>query len=51
MEIVNALFDGIMAAFNGTAPDDNDDFSNCQAYAHAALASLEASGFKVLRDA
>jgi hypothetical protein len=47
--VINALFEGIMAAFNATAFEGNDDFSNCRTYAFAALASLESSGFKVVR--
>jgi hypothetical protein len=46
---VEALFEGIMAAYNATAYENNDPFSDFQTYAHAALASLEAAGFKVER--
>ena len=50
-EAVTAMFEGIMAAFNATVHEHNDPFSDCHTLAHAALASLEASGFKVVRDA
>jgi len=51
-EIFEAVFSGIMAAFNATAYDtDGDDFSRCRTLAHTALANLEASGFKVVPNA
>ena len=51
-EIFEAVFSGILAAFNATAFDtDNDDFSRCRTLAHTALANLEAAGFKVVRNA
>ncbi|MER8595833.1 hypothetical protein NKH33_30565 [Mesorhizobium sp. M1182] len=50
-EAVTAMFEGILSAFHATAHEGNDPFENCQTFAYAALASLEASGFKVVRDA
>lgn len=51
-EIFEAVFSGILAAFNATAFDtDGDDFSRCMTLAHTALENLEASGFKVMRNA
>ena len=50
-EAVNAMFQGIIAAFNATVHEHNDPFGDCLTYAHAALASLEAAGFAVVRKA
>lgn len=48
-QIFEAVFSGILAAFNATAFDtDSDDYSRCMTLAHTALANLEASGFKVV---
>jgi hypothetical protein len=49
--IVNSMFEGIFAAFNSTLREGNPTFTNCQTMAEAALASLEADGFKVVRNA
>jgi hypothetical protein len=49
--VIEAMFEGILAAFYATAMEDNDQFSDCHTFAHAALASLEASGFEVRKRA
>lgn len=48
---LTAMLEGILAAYNATAHEQNDPFTDCQTFAHAALASLEASGFRVISDA
>ena len=51
-QIFEAVFSGILAAFNATAFDtDGDDYSRCMTLAHTALANLEAAGFKVVANA
>lgn len=50
-EAVTAMCEGILSAFYAMAQEEHDIFSDCQTFAHAALASLEATGFKVVRDA
>lgn len=47
---LTALFEGILSAFHATAHEGNEPFENCQIFAEVALASLESSGFKVVRD-
>jgi hypothetical protein len=49
-EIVNSLFEGILAAYHATVHEGNDVYSDCITYANAALATLEADGFKVVRN-
>ncbi|MCB1419987.1 MAG: hypothetical protein KDJ74_13695 [Notoacmeibacter sp.] len=49
--VITALFEGIIAARNATEHEGNDNFTDCMTFAHAALASLEASGFKVISNA
>lgn len=48
---VNSIFEGILAAFNATRPEGNGAFDDCLTFAYAALASLEADGFTVIRNA
>lgn len=48
-EALNALFAGILAAYNATKHEQNGPFADCRTFAEAALASLEAEGFKVVR--
>ena len=48
-DAVNALLEGILAAFHATQHENNDPFTDCQTFAEAALASLESSGFVVVR--
>jgi hypothetical protein len=46
---IEAMFDGILAAYSATAPEDNDQFTDCRTFAHAALAALEWGGFMIKR--
>jgi len=48
-QAVSAMFEGILAAFNTTLHEDNSPFDDCLTFAYAALASLEASGFRIVR--
>ncbi len=49
--IITSMFEGIIAAYNTVAHEGNDIFEDCHTFAQAALASLEANGFKVVRNA
>ena len=49
--IVTSMFEGIFAAYNATVREGNPAFTNCRTFAETALASLEADGFKVVRNA
>ena len=48
--IITVMFEGIIATHNSTAHQCNSEFEDCHTFAHAALASLEANGFKVIRS-
>lgn len=50
-DAVNALLEGILAAFYATEGEGNDAFTDCLTCAEAALASLESAGFNVVRKA
>lgn len=50
-EIVSCMFAGIIAAYNATLRENNPVMDNCHTFAEAALAALEADGFKVVRNA
>jgi hypothetical protein len=50
-DIVRALHEGILAAWNVIQFDSEGMFNDSHAMAHAALASLESAGFKVERNA
>lgn len=49
--IVKSMFEGILAAYYATVKERNPPFDDCHTFAHAALASLESDGFKVVRNA
>ena len=49
--IITSMFEGIIAAYNATVHEGNPPFDDCKTFADAALASLEANGFKVVRNA
>ena len=48
---LDAMMEAILAATNALKHEDEDDFGKSWVYAQAALAALEQSGFKVVRDA
>ena len=50
-KIVSCIFAGILAAYNATLRENNPVFDNCHTFAEAALAALEADGFKVVPNA
>lgn len=50
-EIVEILFAAIFAAHNAVQHEGNPPFEDCHTFAYAALANLEAHGFKVVRNA
>lgn len=48
-QVLTAIFEGILAAYQATLYENNDPFDNCATFAETALASLESGGFKVVR--
>jgi hypothetical protein len=50
-QVLEAMLSGILAAYYAAraGSDGDDPLENCLTMAHAALASLEAEGFEVVR--
>jgi hypothetical protein len=48
--VVTAIHEGILAAYNMLQCEGEDPFHETMAMAHAAIASLESVGFKVVRS-
>ncbi|BCG73875.1 hypothetical protein MesoLj113a_50330 [Mesorhizobium sp. 113-1-2] len=48
-QVLTAIHEGILAAYQATLYENNDPFDNCATFAETALASLESVGFKVVR--
>jgi len=48
-QVLSAIFEGILAAYQATLYENNDPFGNCATFAETALASLESVGFRVVR--
>lgn len=48
---LDALFEGVLAGYFATMQEPGDDVARCATMAEMGVATLEASGFRIVRQA